>query len=281
MRAFRGAQARVTRLAARRVGARCLAWPPLVCSSRRSLIENCLGYIGDSAASLSTCQKGSPQSRVPDDIIQLEVDARALVADAPRVKKASEVARLLKRLPVHSAMPRAEAVLALVAPHVPSCADFSSRAIADALYGLNKFGMDVPGMTLMLSAMHRHIIACRDDFSARDVSMSLYGLRRCKGKLGVAHVCGVLNALSWHIERCKEPLSAQGVGNSLYGLQGCSSQHAEVRAVLSALAPQIERCMEPLSAQETGNALYGLQGCSSQHIELRAVLSALAPQIER
>ena len=216
-----------------------------------------------------------------DDIGTLEADARALVADASRVKNADEVSRLLKRLPMHSALPRAKALLALVAPHVSSCVDFSARDIAFALYGLNGFGMDVPGMTLVLSAMPRHIVACRDAFSAQGVSMSLYGLRRCKAERGIAYIGGVLAKLVPHILRCREPFKARHIGNSLYGLQGCSSEHADVRALLRAFAPQIERCRDRLDAQAVGNSLLGLQGCSSEHAEVRTVLRALAPHIEQ
>ena len=283
MRAFQEARTGV-RLAARRMAARSLACPsrpPNLWTPRGSLPGSSFGGSnGAGVAPLSTFRRTNhPDAR--DDIGALEARARAFVADTSRDKNANVIAYLFKLLPMHSALPRAKAVLALVAPHVSSCAGYTSFDIACTLYGLNGFGMDVPGMTIVLSAMPRHIDACRDAFSAQRVSMSLYGLRRCKGELGVAYVCGVLAALAPHILRCRVRFRAQNVSNSLYGLQGYSSEHAEVRSVLSALTPHIEQCEEHLNAQEVGNSLYGLQGCSSEHAEVRAVLRALAPQIER
>jgi len=93
------------------------------------------------------------------------------------------MAHRLKQNAKHPATPEAKAALAAVAPLIATSTQiFTARDIATTLYAVNGFGIDAPGMTELLSAMPRHILACRGGFNAQEVSMSLYGLRGCKGR---------------------------------------------------------------------------------------------------
>ena len=168
MRVFQRAALRRTPC---RFSARALGWSPRLLTgiSRSSLPiyspAKYNTYRNESTASTSTSGEVEAGD-IRDDIHALEADARALVADESRGRNPRELAGILSRLTEHSALPRASDVLALVAPCIVSCAEFSTRDVAVALHSVNAFGIDAPGMSDMLSAMPRHISACRDVFTA-------------------------------------------------------------------------------------------------------------------
>ncbi len=193
----------------------------------------------------------------------------------------------------------------------------TGREVGVALYGLQGFPADFPGVETILEHLaddlERHELY--DPLSSRHVASALYGMQRMNPSRSPV-VARMLSAIADAMNTTPHPLNAQAIGNALYGLQNCCNDHADVEKVLSALADKLEiielnddintisntnrnkidyenenenedkrvereRYELELSGQNIGNALWGLKNMNSDTPQVRRILGLLAKEIQK
>ena len=192
--------------------------------------------------------------------------------------------------------------------------------IGMGLYGLQIIicgGGEGEAVGRLVDALASKIGLCKDALSAKEIGMSLYGLKDFTSSS--KEMKGLLRALTAKIRGSPTLLDGQAIGNCLYGLQNMCDAEGEsvvrqLRAVLverisasqtarlsaqhvgnallgcknidraaellQALNPLVESCTEPLNPQEMSNALYGLKSMSSSDKNVRQLLSILSLKLE-
>lgn len=159
--------------------------------------------------------------------------------------------------------------------HLQHDEEFNAKSISNSLYGLQRF-RGTEQVRKLLGILAPMVAKCDELFRAQHVGNSLYGLQR----LGDSQEVRLLvAALAPKVANCDEDLNSQAVSNALYGLQSLQDS-PEAKRMIAALATQVKRCTEELSAQHIGNALFGLQSFTDGP-EIRQLLHSLIPLVEK
>ena len=148
-----------------------------------------------------------------------------------------------------------------------SKAELSSRAIGNALYGLQDITSDTVGAPALCAALANKIALFNGDLNGQDIGIGIYGLQGMSGSnIEIRRLVGNI-AKKISISTCE--LDSQAMSNAMYGLQSMSSDYPEVLKLVSALAVKVSESTPNLPAQAIGSALYGLQKLSSDKVEVR------------
>lgn len=159
-----------------------------------------------------------------------------------------------------------------------STAQLSSRAIGNALYGLQDLTSDYEGADEICEALASKVATIRGDLNGLDVGIGLYGLQGMSSSSSEVRL--LASVLAKVIKESEIDFDEQALSNALYGLQSMTSESEEVLALVDALAEKISESKPTLSAQAIGSALYGLQKLSSESPQVRRLAAALAEKIE-
>mmetsp|Transcript_9646 Transcript_9646/g.9440 ORF Transcript_9646/g.9440 Transcript_9646/m.9440 type:complete len:893 (-) Transcript_9646:375-3053(-) len=160
-----------------------------------------------------------------------------------------------------------------------SKAFLTSRAIGNALYGLQEITSDTDGAAELLSALADKIEAFTGDLNGQDIGIGMYGLQGMNADC--PEVKKMITVMSKKIAASESVLDSQAISNALYGLQSMSSDSMEVCKLVSTLAVKVSESVPDLSAQAIGSALYGLQKLSSDRLEVRTLVATLAEKLEQ
>lgn len=114
---------------------------------------------------------------------------------------------------------------------------------------------------------------CPDEFTGRDIGMSLHGFQTVSHPLNNVQL-KILALLSRKIELCKE-LKPVDISNALFGLRRISSEHPIVKQILSLLNQKIINCTDSFGSHEIGNSFNGLQCMSEYDPEVLAIIKSL------
>jgi hypothetical protein len=178
--------------------------------------------------------------------------------------------------------------------------------IAMFMTGLRRMSSEYECVRNLLHHAYTHMDRTQDDFSARDISMCLFGLSSCTR---CPEVFALLSKLHVKIIMCKEAFSPMDIALSLYGLRSMSCDDRIVAKIMGALAVRIENCnggsefkeITPgtenvktgrdssqrlpgdkiFTAQKLGMCLYGLNQMGSQRSEVLHVVKALVGLVAR
>ena len=159
-----------------------------------------------------------------------------------------------------------------------SNAQLTSRAIGNALYGLQGITTDTIGAPELCEAIAAKVKTFEGDLNGQDIGIGIYGLQGMSSDW--SEVRSLVQAMSEKIEKSETDMDSQALGNALYGLQSMNSIHSEVRMLVQSLAKMLGESSPTLSIQSIGAALYGLQKMTSESLEVRALLAALSEKIE-
>lgn len=125
--------------------------------------------------------------------------------------------------------------------------------------------------------MYDRLKAWDREWSERDISMFVYGVRSLEGV--DAFEGKILELAAQKINESKAVLSSRAIGNALYGLQDISSSSTGAPELCEALADKIELFVGDLNGQDIGIGMYGLQGMSAETPEVRRLVDVLATKI--
>lgn len=161
---------------------------------------------------------------------------------------------------------------------IASASPITSRAIGNALYGLQGITSDTTGAPEVCAALAFKINSFEGDLSGQDIGIGLYGLQGMSSDVNEVRL--LVDALALKVRNSETELDSQAIGNALYGMQSLRSEEAEVRRLVAALASKIADSKPTLCAQSMGTALYGMQRMSSESLEVRSLISALAEKVD-
>ena len=98
-----------------------------------------------------------------------------------------------------------------------STASLTSRAIGNALYGLQDITSDTEGAPELCAALASKIEVFNGDLNGQDIGIGMYGLQGMSAE--VPEVRRLIDALAVKISRSISELDSQATSNALYGLQ--------------------------------------------------------------
>lgn len=170
------------------------------------------------------------------------------------------------------------ALLSKMSPPLSS-ATFTSLEFGRAFNGLQSMSVDTcPDVKVLLGRLADQLVKSPDTLLARDVGLTLAGLRAQTEF--TAEVRAVLSAVAAKLALSSDVLNCQSASMAMVGLQRMSSSCVEVRQVLTSLGPRIASVDHPLDAQACANILFSLKKMTSDEAEVRAFLAAIAPRLE-
>ena len=159
-----------------------------------------------------------------------------------------------------------------------SPAVLSSRAIGNALYGLQDLTSAAIGAPELCAALAEKVTLFNGDLNGQDIGIGMYGLQGMSAD--VPQVRGLIDIMATKVASSTCEFDSQAMSNALYGLQSMDSDYPEVLRLVTALATKVSESQPVLSAQAIGNALYGLQKLSSDKLEVRTLVATLAEKLE-
>lgn len=98
-----------------------------------------------------------------------------------------------------------------------SSASLTSRAIGNALYGLQDITSDTGGAPALCAALADKIEVFNGDLNGQDIGIGMYGLQGMSAD--VPEVRRLIDAIGTKISRSISELDSQATSNALYGLQ--------------------------------------------------------------
>lgn len=98
-----------------------------------------------------------------------------------------------------------------------SSASLTSRAIGNALYGLQDITSDTDGAPALCAALADKIEQFDGDLNGQDIGIGMYGLQGMSAE--VPEVRRLIDAMATKISRSISELDSQATSNALYGLQ--------------------------------------------------------------
>ena len=98
-----------------------------------------------------------------------------------------------------------------------SSASLTSRAIGNALYGLQDITSDTDGAPALCAALADKIEMYNGDLNGQDIGIGMYGLQGMSAE--VPEVRRLIDAIATKISRSISELDSQATSNALYGLQ--------------------------------------------------------------
>lgn len=117
-----------------------------------------------------------------------------------------------------------------------SNAELSSRAIGNALYGLNKITSDTVGVPELAAALAEKIQQSPSNLNGQDIGIGLYGMQGLSAS--IAEIGLLIEAVAAKIEGSEAELDGQALSNALYGLQVCAFSFTFIlRSALSSPFP--------------------------------------------
>ena len=158
-----------------------------------------------------------------------------------------------------------------------SPAKMNSRAIGNALYGLQDTTSDSPGLLDLIDSLNSKLSSFQGDLNGQDIGIGVYGLQGLSSD--DSQVRALAETLASSIDNSETELDAQALGNALYGLQSMSSESSEARKLVKALATKVAESTPELVPQAIGSGLYGLQRMDASSLEVKYLVSSMAEKI--